>query len=593
MNKIFDYNYFLYSLNEGIIQFSPPVKQALDDISGTSNNVKDWARKLVLLHQKREEVSSDFNLIDVSNNRGYFSYQPSNKLRDPKIKHQLLHDDYMGRQWYIDNQSGSGLWRGQRPEVKIGTFITKVLKNIGFENPEPTKVEELVQLLNTKLFPIQKDLLQFKIVEGQDIKKYYHQDKIRETKGTLNTSCMRQPERQKYLAIYCQNPSVCSLVILVDNEDKLAGRALLWNVKNKDGEEFKIMDRIYYNTEEIKMQFLKYALENGFWTKKFQNSDEDSSDLFIKPGSGLTSGYFEIPLEGEFSWFPYVDTFFNFIPSKGILTNERSQDLRSNEFEAYEYLSLRKTDGTYHKLCVGIWSDWSKSYIPKFYAKLSKKLGTHVDGRTSGYISDISQETGVAYGYLPKNHPEYVDCLKVVDDKVEIVPSVKGFCGYSTSLGKWIHKGSIIRAIEWMNEYFDDYETTITIATEKNKTILYIPDLINTPGGKVWVKLFERSGNPQKWILKELVDSEGYLLADILMTGKSPIDGRYYTKADSQILKRGVRSFSKKTCRFAYYLEMGAILLNLAREKKINNTAWKIEIEDFMNEFSDLEGGYK
>jgi hypothetical protein len=46
--------------------------------------------------------------------------------------------------------------------------------------------------------------------------------------GQLGSSCMA---RRKYLSLYENNPDVCQMLILTE-DDKLIGRAIVWKVKS-------------------------------------------------------------------------------------------------------------------------------------------------------------------------------------------------------------------------------------------------------------------------------------------------------------------------------------------------------------------------
>ncbi|MFM7986456.1 MAG: hypothetical protein ACKPKO_44805, partial [Candidatus Fonsibacter sp.] len=72
--------------------------------------------------------------------------------------------------------------------------------------------------------------IQFKLVSGEDIAKYYDENKYYNRKGTLGSSCMRD-ESKRTFKIYTENPDKVKLLIYVDSDDKIHGRALVWKVK--------------------------------------------------------------------------------------------------------------------------------------------------------------------------------------------------------------------------------------------------------------------------------------------------------------------------------------------------------------------------
>ena len=72
----------------------------------------------------------------------------------------------------------------------------------------------------------------FDIISGKDIKKYYHTNTYKtgiNITGTLINSCMKHDHCQGLFDLYIQNPDVCQMLIMIDNDGFLIGRALLWN----------------------------------------------------------------------------------------------------------------------------------------------------------------------------------------------------------------------------------------------------------------------------------------------------------------------------------------------------------------------------
>ena len=69
--------------------------------------------------------------------------------------------------------------------------------------------------------------------------------------------------------IYCKNPEKCKLLILLNEEEKLMGRALIWvGMRKPTGRVY--MDRIYVvNDADIKL-YIDYAIENNWLYKAVQ-----------------------------------------------------------------------------------------------------------------------------------------------------------------------------------------------------------------------------------------------------------------------------------------------------------------------------------
>ena len=207
---------------------------------------------------------------------------------------------------FIAKSDSEDYWTtSRRIACKPGSFVGKILKDI------PAKeIENFANLYKT--FASKKDL-EFKVVTGNDILKYYHKDNYFNQNGSLGNSCMKSESCQDYFNIYTQNPMISMLVVLAPNE-KLIGRALLWDL----GED-KVMDRIYtINDEELMFHFKKWAINNkekklhqsrshyknnserykelnkssnNFFHKKTEKPSFNFSSDFLKPASSLSKKY--------------------------------------------------------------------------------------------------------------------------------------------------------------------------------------------------------------------------------------------------------------------------------------------------------------
>lgn len=196
----------------------------------------------------------------------------------------------------------------RRYKVKPGAFINKMFKNI-----PGREVEKFATLWKT--FSIEKNF-NFKIVSGEDIRKYYLADKHYSDTGTLDSSCMKHPKCQKYLNIYVENPNVKMLIMTFGDTEQMLGRSLLW--ETMDGK--KVMDRIYtVNDEEYLNHFIKWSDDNGYYSKKFQNF---RSAVQWKKGSQYYDFELSVKIENyDFEYYPYLDTFKFLDIQEGILSN--------------------------------------------------------------------------------------------------------------------------------------------------------------------------------------------------------------------------------------------------------------------------------
>ena len=214
-----------------------------------------------------------------------------------------------------------------RTKIKIGRFIKKFLSKLSFDQYCITDqdVEKFVNLYKSFFT---KDLSKLKIVEGDDILKYYLEDNYETVSGsrfgTLWNSCMRQSERNKFMKLYAKNPNVKMLVFFSD-DDKVRARALLWEgVKDhKDTtKEYKFMDRIYYVYDHDVNVFKDWSRENGYISKWEQNA---KSELIFDVDGEITRMQLYVELDSTgLSYFPYLDTFKNFNVRKNRFSNSQS-----------------------------------------------------------------------------------------------------------------------------------------------------------------------------------------------------------------------------------------------------------------------------
>lgn len=620
-------------IKEGIIQFSPQIENALHKIYLRNfGDLETYSSILLDLSKSSKELKRpDFNLIDSSNERGFFTYQSSNQLRDPETYRKLLDRDEIMDMWHGPPSRG-GLWDSDKKQkVRIGSLITKILSSdeVSFSGPvDNNVVAELVNQLNQIIYSIDTSGFEFRIVKGQEIKKWYSEDvycKSREGAdydgSTLDSSCMRHSKCQDRFGIYTENPDICSLVILVNENNELEARALLWNatLTLEDGkeQEVKFMDRIYYNHQDYLIKFSDYGYNNKFVLKKKQTSDIVWSKTLVVPNKGEVTGLLKVKIQdiSDLSPYPYVDTLSvyvndhgdDFTIGRGYLTNENDFSIYENE--CYELWNLRDHNhGSVSVIFIGKKSEWevekNENYqkgdyklIPSEHAVKSKYLQyrnniseglSWIDKRKSFKLLQIVPGIPGEVGWIPNDHPQACECLYLGPSSgtLKRIKALKEeLCVWSYTIEEWIYKDSVIWAVDNIDEHLYVENLDASLKTEIGKTILHLPNLIDTPGGKTWVRLFQQKNN-NKWINKELVDDEGYLINYIIYTGKSPLDGLYYTQQDNQVLNRGVESFNTKTCKFDYYYKMSPVMKKLAKEQNLKDEdVWLKKIDLFISEF--------
>jgi len=240
----------------------------------------------------------------------------------------------------------SEYWTTSRRFIaKPGSFIGKVFKDI------PAKEVELF----SNIFRLQSEQksFQFKVVSGNDIKKWYYYESYQSQNSSLGNSCMKHGSCQDFFNIYTQNPEVCKLLILVNDDDMLIGRSLLWEF---DGN--KVMDRIYtINDDKYQHQFKEWADANGFIYKNEQKWN--NSLWFESKGERILKEFtFDLPNFDPDWTLPYMDTFkfgniktgklHNYIPE----SHRNLRTLIGSGGDYHDWDSLAKDDLTnifYHR----------------------------------------------------------------------------------------------------------------------------------------------------------------------------------------------------------------------------------------------------
>lgn len=264
-----------------------------EELKSLLSSIKDdsvVAKMLLKSRQSKSDIVDSFvNYISISTqDRGKISYVSQDRMS------------------IIDE---SEYWTSpKRYQAKPGAFVSKIFKNI------PAKeVENFSTLFKSVSL---KPKFTFSVVKGDDIKKYYHWESYAKDRGTLGVSCMKHDNCQKLLNIYSDSEQV-SMLVMLDDENKLMGRALLWNLSPN-----KIMDRIYtIDDESLRFHFKKWATDNNYWYKSEQNWYNTLQ--FEQLGKEKVELEIEAKMD-KFRYYPYMDTFkfvdietnsvFNYIP---------------------------------------------------------------------------------------------------------------------------------------------------------------------------------------------------------------------------------------------------------------------------------------
>lgn len=222
-----------------------------------------------------------------------------------------------------------------RTKIKIGRlpyrlFTKNIFNDFLISNSD---IEHFVNLYKSYFSSNEENLF---VVEGENIKKFYLEENYNNENlnGTLWKSCMRYHNKNNYMNLYSSNIDSVKMLVLLDNNQKIKGRALLWqNCLDKDNSQYKVMDRIYTVYEHDVNLFKKWAIHNGYIHKYEQSSK--SENLFLINGK-VKKINLTIKIKNHtFKNYPYMDS-FKWYSKEGFLSN--------SDYFNYNYI-LENGDG--------------------------------------------------------------------------------------------------------------------------------------------------------------------------------------------------------------------------------------------------------
>ena len=270
----------------------------------------------------------------------YFSGRCSFDYND-KIKKKVFN-----KVSYLLEDDDGNVKTDNNQKMKLGKLILKV-SNCLLDNKVSTNdlwmLEKLVD--DYKSWIKINKTLKFDIYKGNAILKGYNRRFHKDNNGMLHNSCMNG--NPTLLGLYTDNQDKVSLLVLVDDKDKIHGRALLWKLDNRP---FMFMDRIYGIDNYINSIFIKYAKKNGF-AYRSQNS---LFDIFLPDGI-IKSNNYKMIVKVKMNHLknvPYMDTF-----SIMSLLDSTVRNTYKNKF-IIQYKDMQRTNGTLQ--------DWSSTRIAGF-----------------------------------------------------------------------------------------------------------------------------------------------------------------------------------------------------------------------------------
>lgn len=304
----------------------------------------------------------------------------------------------------------SGNWEAKgRQQAKYGKVIRKVLKDqvplLKFLDKE---IEELVNHIKAQV----KDG-EFEMVSGDDIRFWYSSENYADEDdeldhGTLHGSCMRDDCCQDFFGIYTDNPDSVKMLILKNSEGCLIGRAIIWNDL--------YMDRIYGSDSTI-TAFKTYAREKGLYSKKYQNSCNESP--WITPNGGQEHIKIKVDVSGySGDQYPYADTLYMLDRNDMILYSHRPDRGTGKE----DFIQLRCTSGGWDSMGE-VWDAHNERWICEDEARWCQYNDVY-------YNENDCEMDIISYNFFLREDLEYIPHLdRYINPEDNDAVSIGGFWG--------------------------------------------------------------------------------------------------------------------------------------------------------------------
>lgn len=355
LSNYLDFIFEAVAKKEMRLYYSDEFRKLLDKVSKNNKYAK-----FLLSAEDSNQITDIYTLVDITDKNDTISFIQVNRIlrTNPDTK-TYPNDDVYFLQRNITNDKSNEFWNKGRTEISIGRWLRRIVTEVYKSSITDADIETFVNQYKAAIDG--DDLNNFELVSGEDIKKWYHENNYRETRGQLGNSCMRYNSCQSFLDIYVKNPEVCQLLILKseDNKDKITGRALIWKLTNGS----YYMDRIYTINDSDKLLFHDF-FEKWMIKNSYSVSDEN---LEVKLG------------DHTYSKYPYMDTFIVYNPTTKILSED--EDL----WPGQGYIKLQDTQGGFERED-GIWSEWYSEHISREDSIWCANINSYVYTEDATYL---------------------------------------------------------------------------------------------------------------------------------------------------------------------------------------------------------------
>lgn len=293
-------------LKESIVYYSPPFIEFLK--WSINNNI---SKMLLDIHGKN--IEDDITFIDLSKELDMVSFDRIDNvikhLKDEYSKYDInvedklkeYNPDFVDRTYKSTLYNGDGVWNSKsRNTIKIGRLVRKLLSK---NNLKDTDIEIFVDLYKTYN---NNETYRIELKGGTEIYQYYKSESIfirdyTKANNKLSQSCMIN-KPYKYFQIYMNNPEVCNQLVVLNSNNKLIARCLIWKINEKINGSSLYVDQIY-NSDPKSLSMIKDYIKNN-------NILSYNKNGIVLPNGGIIHKKMSVSLkESKFTIYPYMDTF--------------------------------------------------------------------------------------------------------------------------------------------------------------------------------------------------------------------------------------------------------------------------------------------
>jgi hypothetical protein len=264
---------------------------------------------------KMDRKPSSYTFINCGISGETIQYSEAERVVSDLDKIYKKHDSNFNAQNFLSKISNpepdNDVWSKNRVDIKVGRFIRRFLSESNFTD---SQIEDFVnkwKSLSNKGEKFEYWLGQ-KIPEAYETRNYFGEYSY----NPLWNSCMNDRTELVDFYVFIRGLNV---VVLLNSDNKILGRALLW----EDIEGRKFLDRIYYINDWDYFKFIDLAKKNGWYYKAKNRS---LSDWVLNGHDKKIKVKIKYPKEAiQPGMFPYLDTFY-FLSEQGFLSNVEPQE---------------------------------------------------------------------------------------------------------------------------------------------------------------------------------------------------------------------------------------------------------------------------